>query len=444
MKIKLIEIDKDDYFEELELCTHFNLQYNRTKVYEPIVQKLIFETKKEYEKEIRCLVTNAARAIKFKAISIKIPRDEHRYTGNIQKINYARMMLLLDLLHNKDYINIFIGGAQTFFLGNANSYETSVTSLKPKMKDLFKGVSLQNVSTKLEDPLRIRERETGQMVDIKGKQGIAAMSESVIALNEKLIETQITVLDTEWPVQQYFRGFLDNLLTGGRFYNTSGGVGTMPKNDRKFLRINGEETCELDYKACHPAILYSQINYQLPDNFDFYGVEVEGEDRVVYVNEDEAHSHRRMIGNPSYNPVRNLLKVATLIAINASCLKSAIGALRKEIELDKKRRGTKNEFKCKFMGIDSVEYGNVLRRIQKYHNPIAEHFFSDAGVKLQFVDSQILSIIMKTLTAQGDVCLPFHDSILVRASLEEQVKQLMIDAWHTVLGNTDHCKIEKK
>jgi hypothetical protein len=76
-----------------------------------------------------------------------------------------------------------------------------------------------------------------------------------------------------------------------------------------------------------------------------------------------------------------------------------------------------------------LSHGELHARLSDLHQPIAKHFNSGVGVDLQFYDSEIAEQVMLNLIEQGEVCLPIHDSFIVRVNAVEKLKRAMIDAF---------------
>ena len=54
----------------------------------------------------------------------------------------------------------------------------------------------------------------------------------------------------------------------------------------------------------------------------------------------------------------------------------------------------------------------LMRRIEEVHAPIKHHLRTDAGLRMQFIDSEIAERVMLKLMARNSVCLPIHDSFI--------------------------------
>ena len=59
-------------------------------------------------------------------------------------------------------------------------------------------------------------------------------------------------------------------------------------------------------------------------------------------------------------------------------------------------------------------YSNYVDHIIRVHEPIKEYFFTGYGKELQRADSDIAEKVLVKLLNKGIVCLPVHDSFVVR------------------------------
>jgi hypothetical protein len=178
---------------------------------------------------------------------------------------------------------------------------------------------------------------------------------------------------------------------GGRFYG--GWWEGLPSRFRKYIRINYKPTVELDYSGHHMRILYSREGIEAPE--DLYAIE-----------------------NCSFS--REHLKLAALIVVNARSKTSALRALN-----------------AKSLGIDSKA---VLDLIEKHFAPISQHFYTDAGLELQYHDSVVAESVMLRMMDLGAVVLPIHDSFIVRNSYEEELRAVMEEEYQRTFGGTTFLK----
>ena len=172
---------------------------------------------------------------------------------------------------------------------------------------------------------------------------------------------------------------------GGRFYG--GFWQQIPSRDREHIRINGQRTVEIDYKALHVVLLYARrgIDYwACSAGTDPYAVQIDG------LKTDAA---------------RQLGKLLFLIAINADNEKSAYKALRKTV-----RDNRSLEFPLSLT--DSV-LANVLAQLRQRHTLIADSLCSGVGIDLQFLDSQMTEALIEYFTDSKIPILTIHDSYIV-------------------------------
>ena len=76
------------------------------------------------------------------------------------------------------------------------------------------------------------------------------------------------------------------------------------------------------------------------------------------------------------------------------------------------------------------------------HRHIEHWFCSDAGSRLQRIDSDIMRYILEQCYQLGIVALPVHDSVVVNQHERLQVIQIMNDAYRLVI-NSDAVLDEK-
>lgn len=441
MKLEMINMREEDIREKEVQSVHFNIHYNKSKQYEPIVAHLLNIVGDEgMKKEVRSLVTNTARMLKSNGMCMKIPRDRNRYTGNSQGLSHSRMMLLLDLLEEYGMINIYIGGVMSYGMFDADVTKCSIVETLPPLIDLFSGVNKELVSVKLLNPVEIKERGTKNRMHTQGVTGVKDIKERVEMFNTALIESRISLKGVQLPDQSYKRVFIENLKTGGRWYNSCGGVQTMEKGLRPFLQIDGEDLVELDFSAIHPNICYEKIGATLPEGFDPYGIGMED----IYVDNEAVNEFKLRHGLVKYNPLRNLVKMATMIGLNCKSLGQSSKALSQDIGNDRNKIGSKDEHKALYYGLQDVVTKDILEKVQEHNHLISQYFFSDAGVELQFIDSEILDDIICDTLAIGEVLLPWHDGVMVKKAIAEQVKDFMYKAWYKQFKSIKFCKVDYK
>ncbi len=185
---------------------------------------------------------------------------------------------------------------------------------------------------------------------------------------------------------------------GGRHYGAY--WQNTPRAYRPFLTIDGHPTVELDFKSMHPTMIYHQMG--LPVEGDPY--ELDGFPRGY----------------------RDTVKSAFMTLLNAK---------------EETRR---------LRSLETLQYppgwGPVSLReeVERHHAPIREVFRSDMGVKLQRLDSDIASIVMRVMREKhGALALPVHDSFIVTEDREHELEAVMRSAYAEVMKSAD-IKIDSK
>lgn len=187
---------------------------------------------------------------------------------------------------------------------------------------------------------------------------------------------------------------------GGRFYRHW--VQGLPRELRRYIRINGEPVMELDFKAIHPTLLYAER-----------GLTIGGE---VYVPHGWPYEFR---------PVFKLLMLA---AINADDLGDAVKGARHDLRCDPDLLAAFPECLRDSWLVPAFE------ALADLHKPIAEAFFTGAGLRLQRKDSEIAERVMLTLLDRGVVAVPIHDSFLVAHPHTDALREAMLAASLAVSG----------
>jgi hypothetical protein len=162
---------------------------------------------------------------------------------------------------------------------------------------------------------------------------------------------------------------------GGRAY---GPWQCLPSSHRAMMLINGEPILEPDFVALHPSIIYA-----------LHGVHFVGD---PYETTEFPRAH----GKAGFN-----------IALNAKSYASARVAIANDLKLD------------------MASTTKLLAAITSKHRAVSDLFFSDAGVRLMRIDSDIAINAVMNCQAKGIPALPVHDSLIVPARYADQTAEIM-------------------
>lgn len=171
--------------------------------------------------------------------------------------------------------------------------------------------------------------------------------------------------------------------------------------ERKLLMIDGKRIVEEDFTSLHPSLLYLITTGYTPDH-DIY----------------------KLDGVPRY-----LSKTILLISINAKNEISALNAIINSKAMIKYRRETGCSKK------DSIPFAKkALEDMKRNNAPINQYFFSNAGVKLMYLDSLIcLRVITRYIRKTQKLILPVHDSFIVEHTDQELIKVMMEEEKNAVV-----------
>jgi hypothetical protein len=198
----------------------------------------------------------------------------------------------------------------------------------------------------------------------------------------------------------------ETFRAGGRFYSkplSAIAWKSLNQEERTTIAINGEPTVELDYHSLHPTMLYAEK-----------GIQYDGDpyDTIVGGQRDDR---------------RGFLKKLLLTLINAKDETAAVKAMRWEVttlrgKLRLDRRGV-----AFLRAVDRYhpDWGELIRSARAAHQPIADQFCSDAGIRLMNRDAAMMREIIMHFTGQGILCLPVHDSVVIARRYEAELREVM-------------------
>lgn len=383
---------------------------------------------KQFRKHLRLLLTNLKFSIEsryFKSLAINYCESSYRLTKTLTNvyIRYKYLLFIIEYLHKNKYIIKHKGKWSSI----KELSRTSTIEATQKLKNhLISDSNGNNCLKYLSLPIEIKEGNKPLSFDLHDV-NIFKIITQVNLINRELKRHDIMLNLSEDKLRQYFEqkeneriekikkfneahnlvditpkpkaiteriSFMCNkykrifnrdtsLDYGGRFYGHWSQQ--VPKELRKFITIDGQETVELDYSCLHITMLYCRENI-IPTGSDQY-----------FLKDI----------NPAY---RNYIKKAVNIMLNAKNKKEANGAIREE-----------------WINNDCLppKPKAIIDKIILRHKPIENYFLKDIGVKLQKYDSDIANSIMLTFSNEHKCCLSIHDSFIVTKSDRDELYQLM-------------------
>lgn len=208
---------------------------------------------------------------------------------------------------------------------------------------------------------------------------------------------------------------------GGRFYNAW--WQSVPSEYRKHIHIAtaAEPTpacsCELDYKAMHPSILFAKANEPCP------------------------HDPYKIYGGRTDDQLRRIIKTAFMCIINNTSRTAAIKAINNkereyyEAEVASWEAGSPATSVREMLPPGCPPIPDLLADIEKAFAPISQYFYTGIGKELMYLDSQIAEqVMLAMLKDSGTIALPVHDSFIVKSGHEAKLEQVMKQKFHDALG----------
>jgi hypothetical protein len=227
--------------------------------------------------------------------------------------------------------------------------------------------------------------------------------------------------------------FKNDFYNGGRLYaKPTWGANwqTMSQVQRKYIKINGKRTVELDYRSQHVAIAYSLEKKQL---------------------------RKKAYEIPRSNIPKDISKVLFLSLFNVDNEVSVSKAMDQKIHNLRKIKKPKgpfiterslsflaacNDYNQEWDEDNKVDWIEIINRIKKYHSDIRMYICGNIGRNLQRIDSIIMHKIVLYFAQKGIPCLPVHDSVIIEEQYEDELRKVMEDTFYEVTGSK--CKVDKK
>lgn len=270
--------------------------------------------------------------------------------------------------------------------------------------------SLKGPYVEVRHQSRIRANRKSQKLDGKDKWTPSKLFKR-IPVNQSIKFTTRQFANASWK-------------QGGRFYG--GWWQRIPSENRPDIRINNTPTIEVDYSGHHPVLLYAavaHINYWSEIGGDVYDIP----------KADFFRSNLDLKGKARKAANRQCLKYLVLMLINAKSEEDAFDGFRQRIReqhLDWWQETTDGRG-INWLNDDLYEITDLIK---EKHAPIAKHFGTNAGVKLQYIDSEITARILNFFTERGVVVLPVHDSYVVQEEWGETLRYVMEEEWRNQLA----------
>lgn len=229
------------------------------------------------------------------------------------------------------------------------------------------------------------------------------------------------------------RIFNTSFELGGRYYTQMGVIQTMSPEDRLKIIVDGRKCCEVDAVALHPSILATRAGIHV--DYDPYDFEVPAE-----IDYEAIEKYKIKYGKDQYDPVRNLNKIAVLLAFNnktrGAALQSISRKLRDDTNLPEKDR--------MYFGINFLDINQLYANMANRNLAISESFGSNAGAFLQWLDSTWMERVLGYMIQLNIPAIPVHDSIVCPEDCVDSVVKAMTLSYEQSFGDIYNLKLKIK
>lgn len=237
--------------------------------------------------------------------------------------------------------------------------------------------------------------DKAQWIDYQDNSITQAYRAQMTEINRWLNDANIDYPSSHDKIVDTSKRFLRRVFNEGTFDRGGRLFGgfwlDLKKEERKQeLTINDESIVTLDFSQACPKIAYGIANVPSPE-FDAYTL-------------------------PSWKYSRDSTK------------KIFNSMMMADHPLSRFPKGTKVEFS------DNTRFIEIRDQILALHHPIAHLFGTGLGMRLMFIESQILIACLLECMNQGIVALPVHDALIVVESSKEQVREIMLNNFKSIAG----------
>ena len=299
------------------------------------------------------------------------------------------------------YLTIFPGG---YFEVKQTGYLTKL-KISDKFKELVNKFNLtyQDI-LKRTPPISLKDSKDNELKVINSKttntirKRIERYNNLILSSD---IELPIDKMDydrrksTGFANRTYTKHYLDrSYKSGGKYYSPC--WQNLSKELRKEIKINGQETVELDFNAMHLHLLYCRVNRKLTDYIP------EGMDAYQLPNRN-----------------RKIVKTSFTCCINNNCNKDNVNQV------------VGPEIAKKFPEIfkSNTSYRDILDELGSHHPEVSQFFYAQIGNEISNMESKVSDYIIGKLTRKNILVLNIHDSFIVSISYKDILLKTMIEAF---------------
>jgi len=349
------------------------------------VNELISTKQRKYTQQYEaCLKALLANLVEYEWVLLSRRALKHR------KRQYGEVILTkcFNYLKEKNIISVVTGHT-----GFCTSVKASEVFIKSHEYQVIKEYIAENYISDSEFVVDKR----GQ--DCKEPETVAILKRNLELLKENNVETKKGKARLTQLKQTRVWSDVKN-KEGGRLYSR---IQREKRQDRPFIKINGQETVEIDYVATHPSLLYAKEGLNAPK--DCY--EIDGY-FLVY---------------------RDIVKQTFMLLLNTTRHKAyrKLYAMYRQHPLVMNKKGF---------------FKDLVKSIKLKHAPIEKYFFQQNSLHLQYLDSEIALEVIKRCNDCDIPVIGIHDSFIVPKRNLDDLWRFMTGSFLQVCGKEPRLKIK--
>ena len=299
------------------------------------------------------------------------------------------------------YLTIFPGG---YFEAIKKGYLTKL-KISDKFEELVKkfNLSYQDI-LKRTPPISLKDSK-GKKIEVVNSKITNPIYKKIERYNSLILSS-----DVELPIDKidydrrrkigfanrtYAKCYLNrSYKLGGKYYGPC--WQNLSKELRGKIKINGEETVELDFNAMHLHLLYCKVNKRLTDYIP------EGIDAYQLPNRN-----------------RKIVKTSFTCCINNNCNKDNVNYVVSRSLVKKYPE----------IFVKNTSYRDILEELGSYHPEVRQFFYAQIGNEISNMESKVSDYIIGKLTKKNILVLNIHDSFIVSIAYKDILLNTMTDSF---------------
>ena len=380
--------------DDLEFCPdgeHYaNIKDSLYHIFQAIdISKKIKLIDKNRQLEI--IIANILHACSIEhGKALRVSLNCNDYTGNNRVYKFLSYKILADIINALDKYHLI--KKHTGFQVKNKARQTRIVATT-KLIDLFKYIptnELPYVVGSQANSLVILRNEDKEEISYTATpltKNRTARLERINAVNKRF---KVTYHNNRLSTDLH-AVFNVDFEHGGRLYTSGFGHQGLQSDRRKLIKIDGQETVEIDFKAFHIMMLYAEKGIQLEDD-----------------------PYLKISTNDKLRPI---VKKSLLLIINADTEEKATMRIHYEVyhELMMGDLFTKLNLTPK----------KLVSRCKFAHPEIKDSFGTGAGRRLMAKDAEIAMDVMEHFTNTDRPILPIHDSFIVQREHKDELEKVM-------------------